>query len=99
MTDADYAKAIQAAVRARYQEIRACYQRALDANASVSGTVELYFEIAADGRIFSTVITRASIPDPLTQGCFRDAVRTLKLPPPPGGPRNVRYPVTFSPGD
>jgi TonB family protein len=93
----EYGKLVQGAVRENYPQIRACYQQALVDAAELAGRVSVFFEVAPDGRIFSARITQASLPDPGTQACYRRVIRSLKLPPPPGGAASIEYPIVLTP--
>ena len=90
---------IRKLVRARYPDLRRCYERGLADAASLAGEVRFALRISFDGRVYSVRIQESSLPSGDTQKCLLDVWRSMRFPVPHGaGGVTVVYPVKFSPG-
>lgn len=93
------ANAVARIIRGQLGGIRACYERELRNNPTLSGRLEMNFTIGATGRI-----TRISGGGPLASAapavgsCVSGRLRGLVFPVPEGGSVDFSFPFTFSPG-
>ena len=90
--------AIRRIVRQSHGLFRACYQKALQNNPTLSGTITTRFLIGARGAVASAQNLSHSLPDGQVVTCVTGMFRTLTFPEPPDGrPVTVTYPLTFTP--
>ena len=93
------AEVLQAKVRARYKDFRACYEMALTKHGRTEGKVAFGLRIAPDGRVFSVCINESPFTDGAARACMLDVWKKMRFPTPSGsGGVTVVYPLTFSPG-
>jgi hypothetical protein len=88
---------IQAGVRAKFDEFRACYEEGLTRNPRLAGKVTTTFVIERNGFVTAVAIAESSIPDCAVPLCMVKAFRSLEFPKPDGGIVKVTYPIMFSP--
>lgn len=87
------AVAVIARSRARF---RACYQRALNENPEVAGSVSLTLSVASDGKVQSvTASPSVGLPSNLFV-CLQRAAETMAFSPPPGGAAKIVVPLTLA---
>ncbi|NVB37749.1 TonB family protein [Pseudenhygromyxa sp. WMMC2535] len=90
---------IRRIVRAHVNEVRACYETGLSADPSLTGTVEIRFEIDATGKVTSATVASNDSGDEALGQCVAKAAGTWKFPKPAGGGSvTVTYPFKLSPG-
>jgi len=89
--------AVGRVVRGNTGGIRACYERELTRNPTLSGRLELRFVIGVDGRT-TEVTTTGLAGAPAVTSCIAGRVRGLVFPMPEGGDVSVEVPVTLTPG-
>jgi TonB family protein len=90
---------IRTKVRARFDEIRRCYEGALAKAPTMEGRVSVHFELTPEGRVMNARVADASLPDPDAQACMLRVFREIRFDPPPGGRLWATYPILFSPGE
>lgn len=91
--------AIQSIIREHYGKFRACYERGLARDPTLSGRINVRFVIARDGSVSSAAVSDNEIPDCDVAGCLLPVYRSLKFPKPEGGGVvTVVYPIMFAPG-
>ena len=83
-------------VKAHAGAIDACYQRALDRDPGLAGTVKATFAIAPDGHVTSARVAATTLHSPAVDSCVLGILRSLSFPPRGGG--TVNYPFVFSRG-
>jgi len=87
-------------MRARFPELRACYEAGLKRNAKLEGRVVFWFVLSPDGDLYESRIDATTMGDVEFQRCTLDLVRSLKFPPPFGGGMvTVSYPISFDDKD
>jgi Ca-activated chloride channel family protein len=86
---------IQRIVRQNFGRMRLCYERGLNENPMLGGTVSVRFSISADGSI-GAVSASGSMPDARVIACVAAAFRGMSFPAPEGGVVVVTYPIHFS---
>ncbi|MEZ4302798.1 MAG: AgmX/PglI C-terminal domain-containing protein [Polyangiaceae bacterium] len=90
--------AIRRVVQQNHGRFRACYERGLAANPSLSGGVTTKFLIGAGGLVKSAANLGADLADKDVVSCVTRTFAGLAFPEPPDGrPVTVTYPLTFSP--
>jgi TonB family protein len=82
-------------VRARLGAIKACYDRALKRNPSLSGKVKIRWTITAAGTVSAVEIEEDSMGDAEVSSCIRGLVSRWRFPAPSGGSVDVVYPFVF----
>ncbi|HEY1555194.1 MAG TPA: AgmX/PglI C-terminal domain-containing protein, partial [Kofleriaceae bacterium] len=83
-------------VKASAGAIDACYQRALDRESGLAGTVTVRFSIDASGRVVNANVASSTLGDTAVHGCIRGVIRGLTFP--AKGGASVNYPFVFSRG-
>ncbi len=91
-------RAIDAGIKARAAEIRACYQHELARTADLAGKLLVVFTIAPDGTVSAAKIDRdrSSLDSEPVEVCILRQFRSLRFP--ASGGITVRYPLMFSSG-
>jgi TonB family protein len=82
-------------VRARIGAIKACYERALKRNPSLSGKIKVRWTITAAGTVSSVDIEEDSLGDSEVTTCIKGLVARWRFPAPSGGSVDVVYPFVF----
>ncbi len=90
-------RAIRATVAAQRQDIRACYERALQRAPALEGRVNVHLRIGANGRVQSANIRFSSLEHPETEACILNVTRAIRFPTFEGGSIAVEYPFIFRP--
>lgn len=86
---------IEKIVRRKVIAVQQCFQKALNRNPSLWGTVVTQFVIDAQGKVAHA--QAAGLGDRDVEACIEGVVRTLRFPKPAGGGVvNVRYPFVLS---
>ena len=75
---------------------RNCYQRGIDQNPDVHGTVNIVAKIRSDGDVASATARGGESLGPTVVECVLNRVRVATFDPPEGDAATVRIPVTFS---
>ncbi len=85
-------------VRAHINEVRSCYNKALERDPEAAGRVAIDFTIGAKGKIAASKVQESTIADEQLGRCITKAVKRWKFPKPQGGGQvQVTYPFVFSP--
>jgi hypothetical protein len=90
-------EAIRRTVRAHINEVRFCYERALQSRPALTGRVVASFVLASSGRVVRAESSESTI-DPDVAACVTDAVRRWVFAGCDGGAA-VSYPFVFVPSD
>jgi outer membrane biosynthesis protein TonB len=89
-------EAVRRVIRSILSQIRACYEKQLRLNPTLSGKVVITFEIAEQGRVTSAVPKSSSLPDPEVGRCVAARIKSQRFPEPPAGTiAVVDYPFVF----
>jgi hypothetical protein len=93
------AEAVRRVVRAHVNEVRFCYERALQSQPELTGRVVTQFHIAADGSaadaaVASSTVAAAGVADARVGACVAGAVRRWQFP---RCAAQVSYPFVFVP--
>ncbi|QQR89238.1 MAG: energy transducer TonB [Myxococcales bacterium] len=85
-------------IRQRLGAIKACYERELKRNPSLSGKVTVEFTIQQSGSVSGAKSVENSTGDAAVAGCVVSAVQRFRFNPgPEGGSVTFRYPFVFEP--
>ena len=89
---------IRAALAARENEVKACYQQALGAAAEPTGRVVVTLMYNRDGHVIQAQIDEATVHDERVESCITDHAYAWAMPKPtPAGVVTVSYPYSFAP--
>jgi hypothetical protein len=88
---------IKRLINRRRNEVRACYETALQKDHTLAGRVELLLTIAPDGRVIAAGADKSDVGGDLG-ACIANAARSWRFPAvADGGVNVVRYPYVFKP--
>jgi hypothetical protein len=89
---------VRAALAARQDEVKACYQQALGSAAQPAGRVVVTLIFNRDGNVIQAQVDEATIHDERVEACITDRAYAWMLPrPSPPGVVTVSYPYSFGP--
>jgi hypothetical protein len=71
-----------------------CYQREVNRDPSLAGTVQVRFEIGPDGRVKTAKVTSSSVRSDAVSDCLTRQIATLQFP--AKGRADVNYPFVFA---
>jgi TonB family protein len=84
------------ALQARFDDVRACYQRAGKAQEYAGGRVLLRFHVAGDGRVSDVWVVESSLGNYSVERCLVDLGRHVVFAAPAGGRATTfEYPIEF----
>lgn len=83
-------------VRARMGAIKACYERALKRNPSLSGKIKVHWTITPAGTVSGVDIEEDTLGDSEVSGCIKGLVARWRFPAPSGGAVEVSFPFVFT---
>ncbi|MFK7998147.1 MAG: AgmX/PglI C-terminal domain-containing protein [Polyangiales bacterium] len=88
---------IRRVVRRHHNEVKFCYERALQSNPGLEGRVTTRFMISPSGAVVGSSIVGSTLRHSETESCVRDVLTRFTFPSPDnGGMVSVTYPFTFS---
>jgi hypothetical protein len=79
------AAAVNSLVNARFEQVRACYERRLKMNPLLQGDVDLNISIASTGKVTGIAVTADTVRDGEMLECVRRTIRGWTFPKPVGG--------------
>lgn len=85
-------------VRANFNKIRFCYDKALKSNPAVAGKLVMKFTVDTAGKTKDVTVADGTISDPDMRSCVTGAFAAMSFPTPDGGEVVVTYPIEFAPG-
>jgi TonB family protein len=74
--------------------LTSCYQREVNHDSTLAGTVQVRFEIAANGSVTSARVTKSSVRSEAVSECLTERISFLKFP--AKGRAVVNYPFVFA---
>ncbi len=87
---------VERAVQRRNDAIAACYQEALDVSEQIEGSLEIAFEIGADGSVASAYLRNGTLGASEAEACILALAKRIAFPAPHGGTRaEVVYPLAL----
>ena len=88
---------IRRVVRRHRSEIRYCYEKELQKNPKLAGTVTMKFVIAGTGSVMTAAVSSTDLNNSAVESCMANKIRKWDFPEPKGGGIvNVNYPFKFS---
>ena len=87
-------KDIDDVIHAAKNRLTICYQREVNRDPTLAGTVQVRFEIAADGRVTTAKVTESSVKSDAVSDCLSRSIATLHFP--AKGRAIVHYPFVFA---
>lgn len=88
---------IRRVVRQHRNEIRYCYERELQKNTKLAGTVHVKFTISGTGRVLAALIGSSTVNNRTMESCITRKIQRWSFPEPQGGGIvRVNYPFKFS---
>ncbi len=89
---------IRAVIRDNRNAIRFCYERQLQIDKTLSGTIRVQFVIAADGTVSMAMVKETTMRNAEVESCIVQKIRSFVFPKPAGGGIViVNYPFSFRP--
>jgi len=82
-------------VRSRLGAIKACYERALKRNPSLSGKIVVHWTITAAGTVSGIDVENDTLGDSEVASCIKSLVARWRFPAPAGGSVEVSFPFVF----
>ena len=82
-------------VRARAGAIKACYERALKRNPTLSGKIVMHWTITAAGTVSGVDVEQDSLGDSEVGSCIKSLIARWRFPAPAGGNVDVSFPFVF----
>ena len=82
-------------VRSRLGAIKACYERALKRNPTLSGKVVVHWTITAAGTVSGIDVENDTLGDSEVASCIKGLVARWRFPAPAGGSVEVSFPFVF----
>ncbi len=91
---------IRRIVHRHINEVRFCYERALQRRPDLAGRISVRFIISATGAVQTAALGSSTLGDAEVENCIVQAVRRWTFPQPDGGGIVVvTYPFVFTPGE
>jgi len=82
-------------VRTRLGAIKACYERALKRNPTLSGKVVIHWTITQAGTVSGVDVEQDTLGDAEVASCIKALVARWRFPAPAGGSVDVSFPFVF----
>jgi hypothetical protein len=82
-------------VRARQGAIKACYERALKRNPTLTGKIVMHWTITAAGTVSGVDVESDTLGDSEVGSCIKSLVARWRFPAPAGGSVDVSFPFVF----
>ncbi len=87
---------LQAALSGKAGQSRACYEKALSSNSTLSGRMTVAMKINAQGLVCSASV-KSDLGNPLVENCVLQNFRSATFPAPKGGCVEASVPLYFKP--
>jgi len=94
--DAETGNLVRRALRARLSGVRMCYERRLNYNVNLAGSVRMLVVFGADGRVQSVRLLSDGLGDAEAISCIAEVLRRADAGRPLGQTVSVRVPYVFS---
>jgi hypothetical protein len=95
-TDGQTSGALNAALRARGASVQGCYNRALQKNSDVSGSMTVSVQVGSTGSVCSASIVNDTVHSPDVSTCVLGRFRGQSFPPPTSGCVTIGIPIAFA---
>jgi hypothetical protein len=95
VSDVSDGAGVKKVVRAKYGQLKYCYEKSLRSNPQLSGRVEIEFVVGRGGRVTTAGVFANTTGDSPFGECLRGKILRWKFPSTVSG--NIRYPFIFTP--
>ena len=95
-SDGQTSSALNSALRARGASVQGCYNRALQKNSDVSGSMTVSVQVGSNGSVCSASITNDSVHSSEVSTCVLGRFRGQTFPPPTSGCVTIGIPIAFA---
>jgi outer membrane biosynthesis protein TonB len=95
ISDVSDGAGVKKVVRAKYGQLKYCYEKSLRSNPQLSGRVEIEFVVGRGGRVTTAGVFANTTGDSPFGECLRGKILRWKFPSTVSG--NIRYPFIFTP--
>lgn len=95
-TEGQTSPALNSAVRARVQSTQSCYNRALQHNSEVAGSMTVSVQVGSTGAVCGASIVNDSVHSNEVSSCVLGRVRGQSFPPPTSGCVTLNIPIAFA---
>jgi hypothetical protein len=89
-------EAVAKVVNAHFQEVRACYERALLKNPGLAGKLTLEWTVSTEGAVVTAKTKSSTLGDAAVEGCILGRLKSWQFPRAKGGVVIVTYPFLFN---
>ncbi len=80
---------VRRVMRRQVNQVRFCYERALNADATLEGDVAITVDIGEDGGVTSARVASTTVGEPTVAPCIAEAARGWRFPAPRGGAASI----------
>lgn len=95
-TEGQTSAALNSALRARVQSTQSCYNRALQRNSEVAGSMTVSVQVGSTGAVCGASIVNDSVHSNEVSSCVLGRVRGQSFPPPTSGCVTLNIPIAFA---
>lgn len=95
-TEGQTSAALNSALRARVQSTQSCYNRALQHNSEVAGSMTVSVQVGSTGAVCGASIVNDSVHSNEVSSCVLGRVRGQSFPPPTSGCVTLNIPIAFT---
>lgn len=95
-TDGQTSSALNSALRARGASVQGCYNRALQKNSDVSGSMTVSVQVGSNGSVCGASIVNDSVHSSDVSTCVLGRFRGQSFPPPTSGCVTLNIPIAFA---
>ncbi|MFN0063857.1 MAG: AgmX/PglI C-terminal domain-containing protein [Myxococcaceae bacterium] len=89
-------EAVARVINQHFQEVRACYEKALLSEPGLAGKITLEWTIGLTGAVSSARTKSSSLRNASVEGCILRSLKGWQFPTPKGGPVIITYPFIFN---
>ncbi len=87
---------IRRVVNARTNAIQHCYERQLQTNPELAGSLTANWRIELDGSVSNVMMVESTVNNAQVEGCITRVIERMRFEEPDGGMCDINYPFVFS---
>jgi hypothetical protein len=95
-TDGQTSPALNTALRSRVQSTQSCYNRALQHNSEVAGSMTVSVQVGSTGAVCGASIVNDTVHSTEVSSCVLGRIRGQSFPPPTSGCVTLNIPIAFA---
>ncbi len=95
-TEGQTSPALNTALRSRVQSTQSCYNRALQKNSEVAGSMTVSVQVGSTGAVCGASIVNDSVHSNEVSSCVLGRIRGQSFPPPTSGCVTLNIPIAFA---